>query len=478
MKRLSLRWLIMLPTLVTFTLGFSAFALYIDSVEQANLLADIDDELIRAERGSTIGEPNRAGPSTTSGDVATGPTAGVDDGVDPPVELRVSADGDVIASAGADNPFSDAMLRELSTRRGTFTVDDPRFRVRITPEQDDAIVFTALSLDRLDESIADFRRTLLGGGLVILALVAGVVWLLITRSVRPVTRMATTASRIADGELQTEIDPPTGARETADLAAALDDMVVELRSTIDDRERAAQSASEARDAMQRFLADVSHELRTPLTALKGYSDLYAGGMLDEPGALDRAMARIGDESERLNGLVTDMLQLAREAPAAEGSERFDAIEVVAVVAEDLRAAHPSVDVELGVDPNARGVLVGQAGRLHQAILNVGSNACHHAAPNMSVRFVVRSTATDLVIEVIDHGSGVDPAEAERIFLPFYRPETSRGRDGRGGAGLGLAIASRIVEQHHGTITVEPTPGGGATFVMTMPIAGPGGRASQ
>ena len=72
--------------------------------------------------------------------------------------------------------------------------------------------------------------------------------------------------------------------------------------------------------------------------------------------------------------------------------------------------------------------------------------------------------------MIDHGSGVDPAEAERIFLPFYRPETSRGRDGRGGAGLGLAIASRVVEQHHGTITVEPTPGGGATFVITLPLA--------
>lgn len=464
MKRLSLRWLVLLPTLATFTLGFGAFALYIDSVERANMLADVDDELVRAERGSTVGEPDRAGPPTTPG---------TDDTVDPPVQLLVTADGDVVAARGAENPFSAAILREFSTRSdSTFTVDDPRFRVRITHSLDGGFSITALSLDRTDESVADFRQTLLGGGLVVLVLVAGVVWLLTTRSIRPVTRMATTATRIAEGELQTEVDPPTGARETADLAVALNDMVIELRSTIDDRERAAKSAGAARDAMQRFLADVSHELRTPLTALKGYSDLYAGGMLAEPGALDRAMSRIGDESERLNGLVTDMLQIARDTPPTEAAERFDATDVVAVVAEDLRAAHPSVDVQVEVVAGTQAQIAGRPARFHQAILNVGSNACQHAPSSTAVRFVVRSTDTELVVDVIDHGPGVDPADADKIFLPFYRPETSRGRDGRGGAGLGLAIASQIIDRHHGSITVEPTPGGGATFVIRVPLSPP------
>jgi two-component system OmpR family sensor kinase len=142
--------------------------------------------------------------------------------------------------------------------------------------------------------------------------------------------------------------------------------------------------------------------------------------------------------------------------------------VVAVVAEDLRAPHPSIDLQVDTACGARPRIVGQPARFHQAILNVGSNACRHAPPTTTVRFVVTSTDSDVVVQVIDRGPGVDEAEADKIFLPFYRPESSRGRDGRGGAGLGLAIATQIIERHHGHITVEPTIGGGATFVITVP----------
>ena len=74
----------------------------------------------------------------------------------------------------------------------------------------------------------------------------------------------------------------------------------------------------------------------------------------------------------------------------------------------------------------------------------------------------------VVVRVVDHGPGFDPEDSERIFVPFYRADTSRTRRDRGGAGLGLALARQIVDQHHGRITVETTPGGGATFVVTLP----------
>ena len=388
----------------------------------------------------------------------------------PPVQLRLSADGDVL-DPGGDNPFSDADLRELSARSGTFTVDEPRLpRARVTGGRR-SVVVTALSLERFDESI-DRLPTDVGRR-----------WARHPGARRRRDLAAhhpVSAPGHPDGD---DGDPDRRAancRPTSTLRAdrarppssptALDLMLARLRSTIDDSERAARSAEEARDAMRRFLADMSHELRTPLTALKGYSDLYAGGMLDEPGALDRAMSRIGDESERLNGLVTDMLQLAREAPSTNRPSSFDATDVVEVVATDLRAAHPTVDIHLDVTPDARTTITGRPGRFHQAMLNLGSNACRHAAPGTPVRFVVTSTDTELVVRVIDHGRGVDPGEADRIFLPFYRSETARERNGGGGAGLGLAIASQIVERHHGDITVEPTPGGGATFVITIPLA--------
>ena len=466
--------MMLVPTVVTITVGFAAFSVYLDRVQRENLIADVDDELIRAERAFAARVEPRierdAQPNSPADEAVASAGSDLADEVDPPVQLLVGLDGQLLADAGGSSPFDSSALAAMAGNSGVFTVEDPRYRVRATDRGDGTVAVTALSLDQIDDTIADFRRTLLGGGVVILALEAGVVWLLAAGLARPVTRMATTATRIADGAIDTEIDPPSGSRETAVLADDLSRMVNQLRSVIDDRERAAADATQARDNMQRFLADASHELRTPLTALKGYSDLYAGNMLGEPGALDRAMVRIGSESERLHGLVNDMLQLAREAPLTDRVEPVNIGDIVQVVVDDLRAAHPEVSIELEVAPDAATVVSGRPDRLQQALLNVGSNAVDHTDAEAGVQFRVRSTDANVVVDVVDHGPGVDSGEVDKIFLPFYRHDTSRGRDGRGGAGLGLAISHQIIERHHGTVTVAATPGGGATFTLTMPIA--------
>ncbi len=467
--------MILVPILVVITVGFGAFSVFIDSVERDNLTADLDAELVRAERSvgvrtapignEQVPEPE---PTVVAGDDSTG--ADLADGVGAPVQLLLGSDGQILAQGGDGNPFADAMLLDLAGRSGTFTLEGPRYRVRVTPRDDSTVAITALPLDLFDDSIADFRRSMFGGAVLVLALVSAVVWFLTAVVVRPISRMAAAATRIADGALDTEIDAPHGSRETAELADDVGRMLRRLRSVIDDRERSAAEATQARDDMQRFLADVSHELRTPLTALKGYSDLYAGNMLAEPGALDRAMARIGDESERLGGLVNDMLQLARQAPTSDHAELFGLSDIVEVVVDDLRVAHPEISVDLDLATGTDSTVSGRPGQLHQALLNVGSNACQHTQEDRGVQFTVHSTDTDIVIQVTDHGPGIVPDEVDKIFLPFYRHETSRGRDGRGGAGLGLAITNQIVERHHGTIAVRSTAGDGATFTLTFPLA--------
>ena len=184
MTRPPLRWLMVLPTIAVVTLGFGAFAVYIDVVERSNLVADIDDELVRAERSGDQQAPSVRNPATdgrpASGDVsdgqATGQTATVD-GVTPPVQLRLSSDGELLGP-GSTTPFDTETLQELVARRGTFTVEEARYRVLVTPADDGTVRVTALSLERFDESIDDFRRTLLVGGVAVLLLVAGVIWLL------------------------------------------------------------------------------------------------------------------------------------------------------------------------------------------------------------------------------------------------------------------------------------------------------------
>ncbi|GJM38493.1 MAG: hypothetical protein DHS20C19_18600 [Acidimicrobiales bacterium] len=467
MKRPSLRVLILIPTLLTMTAAFGAFAVYVDGVERTNRIADVDEELVRAAQTGT----ERTGAPPGNGDaldVAEAPS-GDDDvaGVDPPVQLVVR-DGEIIGQAGGDNPFSVATVLSLSEREGVRTIEDPRYRVRVIRSEDGTVSITALSLATIDAARSDFRRALVGGGLLILAAAGLVIWLVTRMLVRPLAAMAASSTLVAEGDLDAKIDPPRGGRETATLAADLERMVNRLRATITDREVAAEEATEARDAMQRFLADVSHELRTPLTALKGYSDLYAGHMLDEPGALERAMERVGDESDRLARLVADMLQLARQDLPSADRGAVDVCHVAEAVIDDLRAANPEHRIELRVDDEADAVVTANAGQVHQALLNLGSNACHHAGPDASVEFEIEPAGTVLLVRVVDHGSGVDPAERTRIFQPFYRPDDSRSRHRQGGAGLGLAVVERIATQHGGDVSVSTTPGGGATFTLTLP----------
>ena len=141
--------------------------------------------------------------------------------------------------------------------------------------------------------------------------------------------------------------------------------------------------------------------------------------------------------------------------------------IATAVAADLQAANPGHNIGLRSTPGTHSVC-GSPARIHQALLNLAANACHHSETTDEVLISITSDETSVIMEVIDHGPGIDPADHDQIFLPFYRADTSRSRHGRSGAGLGLALAKQIADQHQGTITVETTPGGGATFVLSLP----------
>ena len=300
-----------------------------------------------------------------------------------------------------------------------------------------------------------------------MAIQALVVVLVARRVTAPVARLSGVAHRIASGDFTADIGPSSGPRETAALATDLSAMLTRLLHAIEEREVAAADAERARLDMERFMADASHELRTPLTAIRGYSELYGAGMLDAEG-LDRAMARIGGESVRLASLVRDLLQLVQPSDTRHG-DPVDVAAVVSAVVHDLRAAHPSHAIGLDLTASEGCTVRGDAARLHQAILNLGANACQHTPAGTDVVVVAARQGAEAVIEVVDRGPGIDPLVAESLFMPFTRGEVSRSRASHDGAGLGLAIAERVVRQHDGSIAAGGTPGGGATFTIRLPI---------
>ena len=469
MNRLSLRWVILVPLLATITVGFVIFAIYIDRSDRATRLGQIDRELARAERVD-VAPPGAGGPGgVTPPTPDPGPPDFATTGVEPPVQLVVSPDGDVTAARGSDNPFSrDTLAALASAREPTFT-ELEGYRVLISPQPDGQARVTALSLDGYNAATGALRRSLLIGGLVMAVLESAVAWWLAGRLVRPLATMTATANQIADGALETELQHAGGSREVSELSTDIERMVDRMRAGLVEREQAAAVATRARDDMKRFLADVSHEIRTPLTALKGYSDLYASGMLAEQGALDRAMSRVGSESERLHRLVNSMLALAGAgATRPQVIADVDVPQVVRAVVDDLRAAYPERRIDVQVGQVIDAPVAGDPDRIHQAILNLGANACIHTDAHTSVGILVESTTGALAVSVIDHGAGIDEAEQHRIFLPFSRIDPSRVRVGASGAGLGLAVTQQIAHEHHGSVSVDPTPAGGATFTFRLP----------
>ena len=471
MNRLPLRWVVLLPLLATITLGFLVFALYVDHSDRTARIAAIDKELARAERA----DPAAPSPGSQDGEGAPPPALAdpTTVGLEPPVHLVLDDDGGVTATSGAANPFAPTALAELAaTSRRTF-VEVADHRVLVSPRPDGQVTVTALSLEGFRAATAALRRTLVLGGLILVGLESAMAWWLAGRLARPLTTMAATANRIADGALDTEVRPAAGSRELSNLSRDLERMVSRLRESLAERERSEAVATRSRDDMRRFLADVSHEIRTPLTALKGYSDLYAKGMLTEPGSVDRAMSRVGSESVRLHSLVSSMLQLVGSPDSRVRVVRdVDLVDLVRAVRDDLRAAHPGRQVDVvvdhDVDPSLGVRVAGDPDRLHQAVLNLGSNACTHTPAQSSVTLRVVATTTTATVGVVDHGAGIDGAEAEEIFLPFYRTDPSRTRNGSGGAGLGLAITRQVAEEHRGSVEVSLTPGGGATFALRLP----------
>lgn len=455
MRRLPLRAMMLVPLLATLALGSLGLGVFVHRAVEQDMTSSVDAELTRAAQA-----PRGAGPD--GGFAPDGAEA-----IDPPISGVLAPDGSPVRGSDEIAALLGDEVTALAGATGTTTIDgDPRYRVASELQSDGTTFLVALSLRDVDASLVSLRRNLLLGGIVLVILQALIVGWVAGAVGRPVRRISQAAHRVSEGDLDADLGPPTGPRETATLTEDLTSMISQLRDTISRSDEAASEAMRARADMERFMADASHELRTPLTALRGYSDLFEAGMLDEDG-LKRAMQRIGGESERLAVLVTDMLNLVRPSDTS-ARQTVDLAAIVSAAAYDLRAAHPSHQVTHDLQSDDRSEVYGDPARLHQAVLNLGANACQHTPSGTAVELAVRETAEAVTVKVVDHGPGVDIAAAEVLFTPFSRGDESRSRRSHDGAGLGLALVRRIADQHNGQVTVEPTPGGGATFCLQIP----------
>jgi two-component system OmpR family sensor kinase len=178
----------------------------------------------------------------------------------------------------------------------------------------------------------------------------------------------------------------------------------------------------------------------------------------------------------MSGLVEDLLTLARidDVPEVETGP-VDLTVLAADAVADARVRAPERRIALlGLDgPVGPTVARGSEPRLRQVVTNLVANALRHTPPGTPVELAVGAAdGGGVALEVRDHGPGVPPEVATKVFERFYRADPARGRGTGGGSGLGLAIVAAIVAQHHGRVGVAQTPGGGATFVVRLPQGTP------
>ena len=265
------------------------------------------------------------------------------------------------------------------------------------------------------------------------------------KALAPVRRLTKTAEEVArTRDLSVRLDED-GHDEVSRLGAAFNEMLVAL-----DRSLTAQ---------RQLVADASHEFRTPLTSIRANAELLERGKVreDEQDAVARAVVEQVDE---LDGLVTDLIELALDGEAATKFEDVRLDEIVSIEVDRLRRHPTGVDLELKTEPCT---VRGDAERLSRAVTNVLGNAVKWSPEGRAVEVSVAQGS----VVVRDHGPGIDEADLPLVFERFYRSPAARGT---AGSGLGLAIVRHVVDAHGGSVEATNAPGGGAVFTLRFPVA--------
>jgi two-component system OmpR family sensor kinase len=396
-----------------------------------------------------------------AGDQAFGPPQGAYG------ELR-SADGSVIRYRSFDSGGDDAtpvLPADITALPIGTTIDVPSsgggsdFRVAVSPVPDSSdLTIAAIPLTDLDQTLSQLRMIEIIVTLAVLSALAALSTWGVRIGVRPLARIEATARSIAGGDLTGRVEDVDERTEAGRLGIAFNEMLARI-----ERAFAEQRASEER--LRRFLADASHELRTPLSSIRGYAELFRLGAAADPDDLARSMSRIESESERMSGLVDDMLTLARLDEVREAiRERVDLSRLAEEACSDTRAAAPERDVSL--EAAAGAVVIGDPDQLRQLISNLLRNAVSHA-PEGAIAVRVARGSGEVTLEVRDHGPGLPEGSQEVVFERFWRAGEARDR-ASGGAGLGLAIVSAVALAHGGRVSAENAKDGGARFRVALP----------
>jgi two-component system, OmpR family, sensor kinase len=295
-----------------------------------------------------------------------------------------------------------------------------------------------------------------------LVLTGGLGWLFARAVVSPIESVVAAATAVKEGQgLAQRVAYRGPPDEIGRLAATFNAMLAELES-------AYRALDQSNQRLRQFLADCAHELRTPLAVIMSNIDLLAKVGKTDPGFVDRALADIRGEANRMARMITQLLILGRADAGAQAPK--EPVLLADVVAEVCRQGQGMAEEVRFVARAAalKGVVVqGNPDYLKQLLLILLDNAFKYTPRDGEVRVEAARENGQARITVADTGTGIDPADLPHIFERFFR---GRNANGKTGTGLGLAIAQWVAAQHGGVVRVESAPGQGSRFTVVLPIA--------
>ena len=464
---MSLRARLLLTLIPLFVVGLAAADIGTYTALRSSLVSTVDTQ-IRDNGGMVEGmlEGHAFGPGAGGGDHGGGldqfPPYTYGALYDPSGSLIAARTFVFNGDASATHPvlpghYASGQYVDLA---GTGAIDSYRLYAGPAVDGNGNLLVVAVPLDTVDATLNSLLVLELGisGGIVLLVLVAG--WVLVRRGLRPLERMANTAASIVASDLDKRVEPSNDRTEVGRLGLALNTMLAQLQDAFAERQR-------NEERLRHFISDASHELRTPLTSMQGYAELLQRAPQMAPSDVDLALRRMEEETKRMGALVDDLLLLARLDQGR--SLEHKPVDIEALMQDacaDARAAEPARAITVRVA--APLVVDGDAMRLHQVLANLLRNALVHTPPGTPVEIDLHRDGGSAVIDVIDHGRGIPEGQRAAIFQRFHRADPARSGD-QGGSGLGLSIAAAVVSAHDGTIDVQATPGGGATFSVALPL---------
>ena len=348
--------------------------------------------------------------------------------------LPINADDQRLAQMGGHAHFRDV------------TVGDDEYRMLTVPLPNAGAVQIARSIQGNNQVLSSLDLRLLLIALAGTLVAASLAWLIARRTVRPIEDLTRTATHVAATQ---DLDNPiTVSRrdEIGRLALSFNSMLDALRTS--------------REQQRRLVIDASHELRTPLTALRTNIELLQRARSFNEEQRDELLGATDVELRELTDLVGELVELATDTHAEEAVQQVELGELVERVVSRQRQRSGR---EISLETNEPAWIAGRVTLLERAVTNLIDNALKFSAHDTAVEVVVTGSR----IEVLDRGTGIEPADLPHVFDRFYRTPTARGVPG---SGLGLAIVEQIAELHSGGVGLIPRAGGGIVARLDLGAA--------